>query len=482
MYFYEPKKSEMINDLEKLFQQLHLEIFYNHSLAQAAYYLESEGEAAVVDPLRDIDEYVKMAANRKARIKYIFLTHFHADFVAGHLELQKKTGAKIVMGPGSGVAEFPLYEARDGERINLGSLDLEVIHTPGHTLESSIFLVRNARNEPLAMFTGDMLFNLDVGRPDLAVSENISEYDLGKLLFQSVQKLKKYQDDIVVLPGHGFDSPCGKIIGEELITTLGEQKKNNYAFQIDREKDFIETVLKDQPQPPAYFFHTGKINKKRYTGWDEIFSKHLIFYDARTFKEKSESGDFFVLDTRSTQEVEKYGAIPGSVNIGLDGNFEIWVGTFVRSDDRLLLIVPEGRARETIVRLARIGYENVEGILAGGIDNWKNHGFEIRQINFISHEGLKKLYKKNHIVLDVRSIQKFQEARLDEALHLDLYEWPHKLKHLDKGKNYLIYCQTGYRSLIAASLLLKNGFPAENVLTLRGGMDNSIPVKKTIVR
>ena len=450
---------------------LYVEQLYTNCLAEAAYYVESNGEAAIIDPLRDIEPYINLAKKRGAKIKYVFETHFHADFVSGHLDLARRTGAKIIYGPNAN-ANYDIYVAKDGEKFKLGKVEIEVIHTPGHTPESSVFLLYDPEGKPYAMFTGDTLFIGDVGRPDLAVKSDLTERDLAGMLYDSLQKLKKYDDNILVLPAHGPGSACGKAIGQETVSTLGEQKRTNYAMLAENKEDFIASVIEGLLPPPKYFFHDAKINKLGYDPIDDIVEKNYVFLSVEDFAKEMQKEGVLILDSRPRTEVYKTGIIEGSINIGIDDNFAVWVGGLLEPNTPLLIVAPENRERETVIRLARVGFENVIGILAGGIVNWKNHGHPTVPVSAIPPTKVKEYIEdKNYKVLDVRRLNEYEREHIQGAINIDLLELWDKMDELDKNDKYLVHCQGGYRACTAMTMLMANGFKSENLVNLKGGMN-----------
>lgn len=446
---------------------------YTKCLSQASYYIESKGYAAVIDPIRDVDCYLEMASERKAKIRYVFITHFHADFVSGHLELAQKTGAIIVFGP-LAKPNYPALVAEDDEHLYLGNLKIEVLHTPGHTIESSSFLLYDDNEKPYAVFTGDTLFVGDTGRPDL-LSGNLDAHELATMLYNSIQKkIKSLPDEVIVYPGHGAGSACGKNLGKETYSTIGEQKKTNYALKLGKE-DFITAVTNDQPLAPAYFFKDAKINVNGYENLDDVLDKSLQALSVGDFQKEMENGAV-VVDSRAASAFgEKF--IKGAINIGLDGQFAIWVGTLIDFNHPLLLVADSGNEKEAIIRLARIGYENIKGYLTNGISTWLDAKGEVDSIKTITIDEL-KASESAHLyrLLDVRKQSEFQKERLPEALHIPLDEINNRLHELDKNVQYAVYCAGGYRSMIAASILRKNNF--QHVINIEGGIakiKNSYP-------
>lgn len=441
---------------------MYIQQIYTNCLAQASYYIESDGDVAIIDPMRDVSQYLDLAKERSSRIRWIFLTHFHADFVSGHLELARKTKAQIVLGPRAN----PLYKAiiaEDHEMFSLGACKVEVLHTPGHTIESSCFLLYDEDRKPHSVFTGDTLFVGDVGRPDL-LSGNLDAEDLADLLYDSIQKkIKTLPNHLNVYPGHGPGSACGKNLGKETISTIAEQKKRNYAFQLSKE-DFIEAVTTDQPIAPAYFFKDAKINVEGYEDLNVVLFKSLKPLPSYKFRSEM-NNQVTVLDTRSGSEFANF-HIKNSINIGLDGQFAVWAGTLIDFDRPLLLVSEPGKEEETIIRLARIGFEKVEGYLSGGIQSWH---FDELTDSIESLSAAEWLFRRKDIqLLDVRRNAEFEKERMSDAVHIPLEQFPTRIKELDKNKSYAIYCAGGYRSMIAASMLKRAGF--KKVVNITGGI------------
>lgn len=441
---------------------------YTNCLAQAAYYVESDGEALIIDPLRDPAPYIELAKERKAKIKYIFETHFHADFISGHLELSTQTGAVVVYGP----LAKPKYQALiafDGELFPLGKIKIKVLHTPGHTIESSCFLLYDEMNKPNSIFTGDTLFVGDVGRPDLFSGKNSKE-ELAGMLYESLnKKIKNLPDHIIIYPGHGAGSACGKNIGSETTSTIGEQKLKNYALQNQSKADFIKNVIQDLPDPPAYFFKDAMINMEGYDGYDNLMKRELRGLNVEEVKSQVEKGAI-ILDTRKAGDFEN-GYIPGSINIGLDGDFAIWSGTILEFNSPIVIVAESGKEKESIMRLARIGYDNVKGYLAGGYESWIKSGEETDDIKSVDYSNFKYYTSdKNCVILDVRKPDECDRVRIEGSVNIPLNLLAHKITELNKGMNYLVYCAGGYRSMIAVSLLKKHGIA--NIINLKGGINS----------
>lgn len=442
---------------------------YTGCLSEAAYYIDSDGEAAIIDPIRDTDLYIELAKERKAKINYIFETHFHADFVSGHLDLAEKTGAPIVYGPNT-KTRFPIHLAKDGEVFQIGKLTLEVIHTPGHTLESTCYLLKDEKGKPYCLFTGDTLFVGDVGRPDLS-SGHLGKEELAAYLFNSVQKLKQLPDDLIVYPAHGPGSSCGKNLGPETFSTIGEQKSTNYAMLAQDEQQFIKEVTDGLEDPPQYFLTDARINQEGYTALDEVIRQSNIALDIAAFKAEIKKGAW-ILDTRSP-ELFAEGFVPGAVNIGLKGRFAEWVGMLIPFHQPVILVTEPGEEEEAIIRMARVGFDQVKGYLKGGYVFWKNAGESSDMVISIDAEelALEMEYDKKIVVLDVRKPSEFANGHLEGAANLPLNDMtdPAFISKADENLNMYVHCQSGYRSMIACSLLKKEGF--HNLYNINGGFN-----------
>jgi hydroxyacylglutathione hydrolase len=443
---------------------------YTACLSEAAYYIEDNGEAAVIDPLRDTGAYTALAAERKARILYIFETHFHADFVSGHLDLHEQTDAPIIYGP-STVTSFPSRIARDGEVFRIGNCTLEVLHTPGHTLESVCYLLRDPKGEPHCVFTGDTLFVGDVGRPDLS-SGNLDSRELAGMLFDSLAKhIKTLPDGVIVYPAHGPGSSCGKNIGPEAYSTIGEQKKSNYALLAPSREEFIGAVTEGLAAPPGYFFINARINKEGYSALQELLARGMKALSVAEFKErKAEADEPIVLDTRNEEEFTS-GFIPGSVFIGLDGRYAEWAGSLLPYDKPVLLVTERGKEEESIVRLARVGLDRVVGYLDGGYDAWKAAGEQGDLIINVETDELAMdiPFDGKLVVVDVRKETEFADGHVEDALNLPLGDLtdPGSMAALEEDQNLYLHCAGGYRSVIAASLMKRQGF--HNLRNVLGG-------------
>jgi hydroxyacylglutathione hydrolase len=449
---------------------------YTNCLSEAAYYMESDGEAAVLDPMRDVQVYIDLAKERGATIKYVFETHFHADFVSGNVELARRTGAEIVFGPLAS-AKYEITVAEDGQHFKLGSEFIKVLHTPGHTLESSCFLAIGANGNYQAVFTGDTLFVGDVGRPDLAVSQDLSREDLAGHLYHSINtKLLPLDDGIILYPGHGAGSLCGKAMSQETKSTIGEQKISNYALQTKSKKDFIEQVLEGLRTPPQYFPKNAQINKIGYTNLDVILKKSLTPLSIDVLIDEMERQDLLILDTRKPLEFSS-GYIKGAINIGLEGSFASWVGTLIEDLNKpIVLIVDEGQEREVIIRLARVGYENVIGYLEGGIESWLMTNQEVENIS--NECSLNVIaYSFNNIIIDVRTEGEYNKGNVDKSINIPLSDLNDKILELDKSATYYIYCKSGYRSIIASSIMKKEGF--RNVINIETGYEGILNIDES---
>ncbi|SFS45742.1 MBL fold metallo-hydrolase [Sphingobacterium wenxiniae] len=450
---------------------MNVEQIYTGCLAQGAYYIESDGEAIVIDPLREVEPYIRKAEKRGAKIKYVLETHFHADFVSGHLDLAKKTGATIVYGP-TAKPGFDAHIAEDGEVLALGKAQIKVIHTPGHTMESTCFLLMNEQGKEIALFTGDTLFIGDVGRPDLAqkVVADLTQEKLAAHLYESLHhKIMPLADDIIVYPAHGAGSACGKNMSKETSDTLGNQKRTNYALQPMSKEEFVEKVLDGLMPPPAYFPENVLMNIQGYESIDEILDKGLKALDPTEFEHAANTNDALILDTRAPQNFAK-GFIPNSINIGIDGNFAPWVGALIPDIRQAILIVAEpGREEEIVTRLARVGYDHTIGFLDGGIEAWEADQKEIDRIESIPVEELHVRLQRDpelHI-LDVRKKSEHYSEHVIGAENMPLDYINEYLSEVDKDKTYYVHCAGGYRSMIFISILKARGY--ENLIDIQGG-------------
>jgi glyoxylase-like metal-dependent hydrolase (beta-lactamase superfamily II)/rhodanese-related sulfurtransferase len=450
--------------------------FYTNCLSEAAYYIESEGEVAIIDPLRDIQPYLDLAAERKASITYIFETHFHADFVSGHIDLSHKTGAPIIYGPGAHT-KYKVYNAKDGEQFQLGKLTIEVLHTPGHTLESSCYLLKNEHGKAEALFTGDTLFVGDVGRPDLS-SGDLGSEELAGIMYETLQeKILPLADDVVVYPAHGPGSSCGKNLGPNTFSTIGEERKTNYALKPQSKEDFIAAVTNGLTAAPVYFAINANINQSGYEAIDAVIAKGTTPLSLEYFK-AAMAADACLLDTRPASVFTK-GFIPGSIFIGLEGRFAEWAGMLLPFKSKIILVTETGKEEETVTRLARVGFENVAGYLNGGFETWNNAGETIDLIVDVDADELMMdiPHDPKLLVVDVRREQEFEEGHLDKALNLSLQDMtdPALLAQFEDDQNLYIHCAGGYRSVIAASLMKKEGI--HNLRNVLGGW-NSIRIQE----
>ncbi len=447
---------------------MRIEQMYTNCLAEAAYYIESKGEAVVIDPLRDIEPYIEKAIAHDAKIKYVFLTHFHADFVSGHIDLAKKTGATIVFGPNA-TADFDFHVGTDGEIFNVGDLTLELLHTPGHTMESSSYLLKDAEGKDQCVFTGDTLFIGDVGRPDLAVKSDLTQEDLARHLFKSLRnKIMPLADEVIVYPNHGAGSACGKNMSKETFDTLGHQKEVNYALRADMSEDeFVKEVITGLKTPPQYFPKNAMMNKSINTDIDTIMKKGTVELDVDTFKSMSEHKEALVLDCRTQQEFAK-AHVPGAMFIGLDGQFAPWVGALIENINQpIILVAPFGREEEAVSRLARIGYDNSLGFLKGGMQTWIEAGLTTGSLKSILATEMEADLAKGINLVDVRKESEYLSEHAIDAGNEPLDTIFDNLNAFDKNETYYIHCAGGYRSMIAASILKANG--VDSVIDVQGG-------------
>ncbi len=465
---------------------MYIKQFYTGCLSEAAYYIESNGEAAIIDPLRDTEEYVVHAAERKAGIKYIFETHFHADFVSGHIDLSKETGAPIIYGPET-ETKFPVHIAKDGEQFKLGAVSIQVLHTPGHTLESTCYLLKDENGKDHALFTGDTLFVGDVGRPDLS-SGNMSKEELAAIMYDTIQnKILPLADDVLVYPAHGAGSSCGKNLGPNTYSTIGDERKNNYALQKQTKDEFVKAVTDGLSDAPKYFSINALINKEGYESLDKIKAEALTALSVVEVKIKlKKDADIIILDTRNAESFIN-GFVPGSIFIGLEGRFAEWAGSLLPFDKPLLLVTETGKEEETIVRLARVGFSNFAGYLDGGYEAWLNAGERIDMIISIEADELAMdlPFDKNLLAVDVRKEIEFAEGHIKDAINMPLNDMTDValLAGLEEDQNIYVYCGGGYRSMIASSLMKRQGI--HNLRNVEGGWakikeEKRIPTQKDI--
>ncbi|MCO6478999.1 MAG: MBL fold metallo-hydrolase [Phaeodactylibacter sp.] len=445
-----------------------VEQIYTGCLAEAAYYIESNGEAAIIDPLRETAPYIERAEQDGARIKYVLETHFHADFVSGHLDLAKKTGATIVYGP-TAQPNFKAHVAKDGEELKIGNVKIKVLHTPGHTMESSTYLLLDENGKEYAIFTGDTLFMGDVGRPDLAVKTDLSREDLAGHLFDSLRnKIMPLPDDVIVYPGHGAGSACGKKMSKETWGYLGEQKKTNYALQPMSRAEFVKEVTEGLVEPPQYFPKNAVMNKMGYDSFDEVIERGLNPLSVRAFKAAWAEEEALVIDTR-LQDVFAQGFIPGSIFIGIDDNFAMWVGALITDLQQPILFVAEpGREEEVVTRLSRVGYDNPIGYLEGSFEAWKKAGEDIDTVDEVTPEELAKLYEEKGInILDVRKESEYDAQHVVGAQNFPLDFINRNMSELNHDTKYYVHCAGGYRSMIAVSILKSRGY--DKLVNIKGG-------------
>ncbi|UKN01070.1 MBL fold metallo-hydrolase [Paracrocinitomix mangrovi] len=450
-----------------------VEQLYTGCLAQGAYYIESDGEAAIIDPLREVQGYIDMANERGAKIKYIFETHFHADFVSGHQDLAAKTGATIVYGPTTMETGFDMHVGKDGEIFELGSAKIKLIHTPGHTIESSCYLLTNPEGKEEAIFTGDTLFIGDVGRPDLAqkVIEDLTQDKLARMMYHSLRdKIIPLNDDIIVYPGHGAGSACGKNMSKETSDTLGNQKKTNYALNLDlNEEEFVTELVEGLTAPPSYFPKNVMMNIQGYDSIDEVLSRGLEALSPDKFEEVMNSGDVLVIDTRKAADFVE-GFIPGSMFVGIDGSFATWVGTLVKDiNQKILIVTDKGREEEVVTRLARVGYDHAIGYLEGGFEAWKASGKGVDKIESITaEEAFERSHNKGEgKILDVRKASEHNSEHVIGSVNAPLDYIETSMEKVNKDDTYFVHCAGGYRSVIFSSILKAKGY--DHLVDIKGG-------------
>ncbi len=449
-----------------------VEQIYTGCLAEAAYYIESNGEAAIIDPLREVQPYIDRAKKDNAKIKYVFETHFHADFVSGHVDLAAKTGAQIVFGPTVMETGFDALIGEDGQEFKIGDVTIRLIHTPGHTMESSCFLLIDENGKEHGLFTGDTLFIGDVGRPDLAqkVIAELTQEKLASHLFDSLRnKIMPLSDDLIVYPAHGAGSACGKNMSTETTDTLGNQKKFNYALRPDMTKEeFVKEVLTGLTPPPGYFPQNVLMNIQGYEQFDEVMAKGKKALSPREFELVANETRAMMLDARDAKAFAE-GFVPNSINIGIDGSFASWVGTLVKDVKQEILIIAEpGREEEVITRLSRVGFDNALGFLEGGLDSWKAAGKEVDTIASISVETLAEKMQQGPVnLLDVRRKSEFDSEHVVDAVNVPLDYINENMAEVDKDKTWYVNCRSGYRSMVFVSLLRARGY--NNLVDINGG-------------
>lgn len=456
-----------------------VEQIYTGCLAQGAYYIYSDGEAAIIDPLREVDPYVAKAEKDGARICYVLETHFHADFVSGHLDLAAKTGATIVFGPNAN-PEFAAHIASDGEELRVGNVTLKVLHTPGHTLESATYLLRDENGKDYAIFTGDTLFLGDVGRPDLAQkADGLTQEELAGMLYDSLRaKIMTLGDDVIVYPAHGAGSACGKNMMKETVDTLGNQRKLNYALRPTMTKaQFIRDVTEGLSPPPAYFPENVRMNREGYESIDQVLQKGTLGLAPDDFESVANESGAVVIDTRDPTAFAK-GFIPGSINIGVDGNFAPWVGALIPGVGHPILIVAaEGREEEVVTRLARVGYDHTLGFLKGGFKSWLQSDKQADTIESMGAEAFAKRYREGRpVIFDVRKESEYAAGHVMGAINAPLDFFSDHFSQIPREGEVYIHCAGGYRSMIASSILRARGW--ENVINIAGGY---LEVSKTAV-
>jgi len=449
-----------------------IEQIYTGCLAQGAYYIESNGEAVVIDPLREVEPYISRAEKDKAKIKYVLETHFHADFVSGHIDLAEKTDAQIVFGP-TAKPGFEAHVAQDGEELKVGNITFTVLHTPGHTMESSCYLLKDEHGKEVGIFTGDTLFIGDVGRPDLAqkVVAELTQQKLAEHLFDSLRdKIMPLADDIIVYPAHGAGSACGKNMSKETTDTLGNQKKFNYALRADMTKEeFVKEVTAGLTPPPAYFPENVMMNIRGYESIDTVLERADHALDPAAFEAAANETDAVMIDTRDAEIFAK-AFIPNSINIGINGSFAPWVGTLIPDiKQRILLITDQGREEEVVTRLARVGYDHTIGYLKGGIDAWIKAGKEIDQIESVRADQLGERLQSDSsaVLLDVRKASEFDSEHVIGAENVPLDYINDHFAQIDKNKTYFVHCAGGYRSMMFNSILKARGY--DNLIDVQGG-------------
>lgn len=454
-----------------------IEQIYTGCLAQGAYYIVSENEAAIIDPLREIKPYLNRLQKDEVTLKYIFETHFHADFVSGHLDLSKKTGAPIVYGP-TAKPEFEAIIAVDEQIFEVGKIKIKVLHTPGHTLESSTYLLIDEDGKETAIFSGDTLFLGDVGRPDLAQkSGEITERDLAGMLYESLHtKILPLEDSITVYPAHGAGSACGKNMQKETVDTLGNQKRTNYALNQPTKESFIDEVLDGLTAPPKYFGMNVALNKGGYESFEKVLKKGNNSISVEDFELAAEETGALILDTRSAADFH-IGFVPNSVNIGIKGDFAPWVGAMIVDVQQPIILVSDlGTEEEVITRLSRVGFDNVIGFLEGGFESWKNSGKEIDEVTRISAEQFVSEYAEGQKVIDVRKESEYEAEHIDEAYSKPLAYINDWVNSIDHSEHFYIHCAGGYRSMIAASILQSRGY--RNFTEVQGGFNEIKKLEK----
>lgn len=459
--------SAYLSNAKKKTHAMKIEQIYTGCLAQGAYYIESEGEAAIIDPLREIKPYVDKAEKNGAKIKYVFETHFHADFVSGHVDLAEATGATIVYGPGANPS-FKAHIAKDGELLKVGKLTIKVLHTPGHTMESACYLLKDEQGKDVAIFTGDTLFIGDVGRPDLAQNAHLTMEDLAGHLYDSLHsKIIPLSDDIIVYPAHGAGSACGKNMARETSDTLGNQKKMNYALRAISKEQFIKEVTEGLLPPPGYFPQNVRMNREGYDSIKEVLERGSQPLNPQTFEDVANETGALILDTRDPETFAK-GFIPNAINIGIDGTFAPWVGALIPDvRQRILIVAEQGREEEVVTRLARVGYDYALGYLDGGFEAWKKAGKEIDTITSVNPAEVASRMTKDQGILDVRKETEYNQEHVKDAENVPLDYINDNMPAVQKDKTYYVHCAGGYRSMIFISILKARGY--DNLINVREG-------------
>ena len=459
---------------------MYIKQLYTNCISEAAYYIENNGEAAIIDPLRDIEEYILMAKERKATIKYIFETHFHADFVSGHIDLSNATGAPIIFGPGA-KTNFKIENAADGQIYKLGNISLKVIHTPGHTLESTCYLLMDETDKPHAIFTGDTLFVGDVGRPDLSSGDMSSEELAGIMYDTLITKILPLPDDVIVYPAHGPGSSCGKNLGPNTFSTMEEEKKNNHALQPQSKEDFITAVTTGLSTAPVYFAVNAAINQKGYEAIEAVKTRGIKALSIEEFKQLVKE-DAIILDTRPATEFT-LSFIPGSLFIGLEGRFAEWAGSLLPFDKKIILITPAGKEEETVIRLARVGFDKMSGVLNGGFEAWQQAGEKTDMIIDVEPDELMMdiPHDPNLTVVDVRREAEHADGHLKGSVNLPLSDMTDValVAQFGEHENLYVHCAGGYRSVIALSILKKEGI--NNVRNVVGGWAKIKEEEKAVI-
>ena len=451
---------------------MNIEQIYTGCLAQGAYYITSNGEAAIIDPLRETSPYIKRLSNDNVKLKYIFETHFHADFVSGHLDLSKQTGATIVYGPNA-TPDFEIISAKDEQIFEVGNIKIKVLHTPGHTMESTCYLLIDENGKDHALFSGDTLFIGDVGRPDLAQkAASMTQDELAGILFHSLRnKVMTLADDVIVYPAHGAGSACGKNMSKETVSTIGEQKEKNYALRANMtEAEFITEVTDGLLPPPAYFGMNVAMNKKGIPSFSSILNNGMKEINATEFEAIVEDAGALILDTRNSGDFAK-GFVPQSINIGINGDFAPWVGALIADVNQPIVLITEiGKEEETVTRLSRVGFDNILGHLKGGFDAWKVAGFDVDTVNRISAEQFEKEVKIGEsTIIDVRKEGEYEAEHIEDAYSKPLAYINNWVKDINPNQHFFLHCAGGYRSMIAASILQARGY--RNFSEIDGGFN-----------